>query len=368
MKAGPQGVACAMPYENLFCDHPKHSCLPPSGQIAIRAVAKALSGKSVLPKPKAKRISLELLAQAFSQLAPEIITRAEPEIRAIAGIWPLWWYSCDHTKMADKKGFARKIQELDANPELAMLYLFHGDGRLRQEALSRLSSEMMSPFLFAAISTRLNDWAPPVRLEAEACMTRICTPDTFTKITPAIPYLCLQIKTWLRWEETRAAYDQIEASPEVAAFMARHLRVERRGKLARQLLSLLRNPAMDIHLPLLASQAATPAIRTIAYVTLLKGQAVWPIGKKRKWVDKVYGISVKEPVCEQRSISITVNLLELALEGAQDRSVFVRREVAYWLLTSNMDAPEVAQILSQDKYPSIRRIISFYQRKQAENA
>jgi len=354
-----------MQYESLFIDHQKHSCLPPDCQRAIWAVACAIRGESVLPKPKAMAISLVLLKAAFLKLSPETISRAAPEIRAISGLQSMGWRIFDPSETAYPHRVKVQVQVLDDTPDLAMLYLFHGDGRLRQEALLRITPEMMSPFLFAAVALRLNDWVRSVRHAATACMGRIDTSQALTLIAPAIPVLCLQTKSWSRWGDSRAVYDDIEAKPEIAAFMASHFRTERKGKLAKQFLSMLRYPSLDIHLSMLTQEAATPAIRTMAYVTLLNRQAVWPIGKKRKWVvDQM----VCETICARRSINIKINISELARNGAQDRSVNVRREIAYWLLALDRPEPEVACILAQDKYPSIRRIISFYQRKQAENA
>ena len=68
-------------------------------------------------------------------------------------------------------------EQLLQNPRLGLLFLFHRDGRVREAALVRLVEGLPSPFLFAAVAWRLNDWAEPVRAAAAACAAR-CFPRT----------------------------------------------------------------------------------------------------------------------------------------------------------------------------------------------
>ncbi len=357
-----------MQYENLFIDHHKQSCLPPACQRAIRAVRQALRGESVFPITVALPKALDMVAQAFDTLPPKIITRAEMEIRFIADLWSHQPHYGRTNQLDYFKKIDREIHTLDAFPTLAMLYLLHGDGRLREAALHRITPAMLSPFLFAVLTARVNDWVRPVRQEAAACMARVITPETLAQIAPAIPFLCLQTKTWLRWAENSEAYDCVEATSDVARFMARHLLACRQGPLARQCYAMLHHAAMDAHLPELAECAATPAVRAAAISALLNGETRWPVGQKRQWTDKSFGHYRLETLWETRPVPMVQNPVALALMGAQDRAVAVRRVVAYWLLTTDDPYPEVVDILSQDKYPSIRNAMEFYQRQQAERA
>lgn len=351
-----------MSFKNLFNPYQEHSCLPPSCQRAIRDVANY--GGVTQPRTEA----LKSIKREFSGLPPDIIARAAPEIREIAKLHPIWHANSSPTPRAHFESISHKVKDLEANPPLAMLYLFHGEGRLRQAALHRVTSDMLSPFLFTAIVMRLNDWAQPVRHEAALCLARITASEDLTTIAPAIPLLCLQSKTWLRWEDARAAYDRIEATPEVAGFMATHLREGRQGALSRQFYTVLRNQAIDIHLPELVANAVTPAVRAAALSALLNGTTSWPIGQKRQWIDKTYGKYRLEAIWESRPVAQAENKAALALASAQDRAVIVRRVVASWLLRSGFPAPQAASILAEDASASIRQIIAIYQRKQAEHA
>ncbi len=184
----------------------------------------------------------------------------------------------------------------------------------------------------------------------------------------AIPYLCLQSETWLRRDQDRAAYDKVEASPEVAAYMAQHLRAGRQGPLPRQCRAMLRHNAFDAHLPDLARTAATPNVRAIALGALLSQKASWISGWQKRWVDKSYGISKMDAVWTHRPIAVPVDTPALVCFGAKSRAVAVRRTVAYWLLTTAKSCPEAVALLSQDRYPSIRKAMDYYKRKQAKNA
>ncbi|MBL1436469.1 MAG: hypothetical protein COB08_009755 [Rhodobacteraceae bacterium] len=368
MKAERQGVAWAMQYESLFDDHLKYSCLPPSCQRAIRAVRQALRNESVFPKAVALPKALDMVALSFKSLPPEITPHAMLEIRSIAELWPFQRPYAPLSPRAYLEKIDHEVSKLDAAPKLAMLYLFHGDGRLRQAALHRITPSMLSPFLFAALTTRLNDWARPVRQEAATSMARICTAETLARIAPAIPYLCLQSKTWQRWKEQSAAYEKIEATPEVAEYMAQHLRTSLHGPLPRQCRAMLRHDIFDAHLLELAHTAATPNVRAIALGALLNQRASWMIGRQKRWVDKFYGISRMDPIWAHRTITIPVSIPDLVYFGAQNRAAAVRRIVAYWLLKTDKPYPEAVALLSKDKYPSIRKAMEYYKRKRAENA
>lgn len=53
----------------------------------------------------------------------------------------------------------------------------------------------------------------------------------------------------------------------------------------------LRGPCLDAFLPELARQAIHPAVRAVAFQTLLRRRASWPVGFGMAWVDKRFGIS-----------------------------------------------------------------------------
>ncbi|MEM6932081.1 MAG: hypothetical protein AAF526_00695 [Pseudomonadota bacterium] len=131
----------------------------------------------------------------------------------------------------------------------------------------------------------------------------------------------------------------------------------------------MRRPDLDPFLPELALNAKSAAIRACAVDLLLNGRAQWANGYKRVWVNKVYGISRREPDLEQRPLTIAVDIHEHMDAASKDRSAQVRR-IAASVLTQQFDNrqpwhAEIAARLKDDKNPSVASRMDFYFRKQA---
>ena len=62
---------------------------------------------------------------------------------------------------------------LEINHDYAWLFLFHPNGYVREAALDSLNNPPTSPFFFAALAWRLNDWVPAVRQAAQRCAERV---------------------------------------------------------------------------------------------------------------------------------------------------------------------------------------------------
>ena len=102
---------------------------------------------------------LEEVLAALALLPAKVIVRASYEINAATGFE---WRSYDWIR----RSFRTPLPELPLlgrNPRYAWLFLFHASGFVRELALSYIDSPPLSPFFFAALAWRLNDWAEPAR-------------------------------------------------------------------------------------------------------------------------------------------------------------------------------------------------------------
>ena len=77
-----------------------------------------------------------------------------------------------HHYSGDKMISASLYELLRQHPKLALLFTFHHDGFVREEALSHLEDPPTCQFMLAAILVRLNDWVPEVRNAADAYLSR----------------------------------------------------------------------------------------------------------------------------------------------------------------------------------------------------
>ena len=174
-------------------------------------------------------------------------------------------------------------------PDLRFLFLFHYDGRLREAAVQRLADGLPSPFLFAALAWRLNDWVEPVRHAALRSAER-CFPQTDPKIVAAAAEaLLLRQDSWGRWSDERNAVDAAYQRPDVARALALRLAESITGPSARVLRKASRSEVLDDYLLQLAVEARQPSVRVVAVQFLTNGKATWQSGWQYKWVDKSWG-------------------------------------------------------------------------------
>jgi len=97
-----------------------------------------------------------------------------------------------------------------------VLFLVPRDGRLREAASRKLSGGLPTPFVFAAVALRLNDWAAPVQKAAIQCASR-CFPFTNRDIVAlAATVLLIRQVSWKRWSGEREALDEAFGRSDVA--------------------------------------------------------------------------------------------------------------------------------------------------------
>jgi len=156
------------------------------------------------------------------------------------------------------------IEQLEREPGLEYLFIFHMDGTLREAALNKIASGLPSPFLFAAIAWRLNDWAAPVRVAAAECAKRVFPLTAADVIARAAIVLWSRENSWRRWTIERAVLIEALSRPDVAEAFADAVMKKQTGGVTEVLLGALQNGWLDPYLEQLAREAAQPAVRAVA--------------------------------------------------------------------------------------------------------
>src|SRR5579871_2341417 len=186
--------------------------LPP----ALSAKLSALGGQLEHGRPDLELA--EALAD-LSMLPADKIVRASNEIARAARLdgWPSGKVERAH---------------VTRQPDYAWLLLFHPNGFVREAALDAINDPPTSPFWFAALAWRLNDWAVPVRRAAERCAERVLHRAAIDIATHAALHLLDRCLSWGRWRDEPAILDQVFERPEVVAAVADQLAEQRNGRLA----------------------------------------------------------------------------------------------------------------------------------------
>lgn len=281
--------------------------------------------------------------------------RASSKIPTLAGLGK--W---GHRPLQLRNLFRRPLSEFDLlkmNSDYAWLFLFHYSGYVREAALHAIHTPPTSPFFFAAIAWRLNDWVEEVRQAAALCAIRVLPRADPTVAATAALYLLDRQFVWGRWKDVPEVLHSTFSDKNVIASLAVQLREGVTGRLATCLRYTLKYPGIDEHLPTLATEATQLAVRAVAYHCLLAGKAVWPIGYDWAWIDKVYGIRKRVPKLEQRPLNGTPAVADLIRQGIRDRSPMVRNVAADALIEARKhlsDADQLISILATDPSPSVR--------------
>lgn len=83
---------------------------------------------------------------------------------------------------------------LTKHPALGYFFIFHGDGHLREAALKCLIEPPDSPFEFAAVTYRLNDWVEQVRDVAYDCASKLF-PNVSAEVVAESSFLAYPVIT-----------------------------------------------------------------------------------------------------------------------------------------------------------------------------
>ncbi len=246
---------------------------------------------------------------------------------------------------------------LAQNPDYAWLFLFHGNGFVREAALDAINDPPASPFFLAALAWRLNDWVPQVRDAAAECARRVLPQIDADIAANAALYLLVRRLAWRRWNNEASVLDLVFGRSDVIAAAALRLQQQTTGSLASLLRNLLRYGDIDEHLPRLAAAAVQPSVRAIACQCLISGKASWQTGFELVWIDKVYGVSRIIPRLEAREVNATGPAADWIRAAAYDRSSLVRTVAADALIADRTRSPDAAALiahLAQDRNSAVR--------------
>jgi hypothetical protein len=302
------------------------------------------------------------LGDVLSELAmlpADLAVRANREISDAAKLG--WWKPTPPYLLRMRKLLSEK-ELLAQNPDYAWLFLFHGNGHVREAALDAINDPPGSAFFFAALAWRLNDWVPQVRDAAAECARRVLPRIDADIAANAALYLLVRRLAWRRWRDEATVLDLVFGRSDVITAVAARLQQQSTGSLATLMRGALRYPDIDEHLPRLAAHAVQPSVRAIAYQCLTTGRASWQTGYERIWIDKVYGLSRVIPKLESREIKPAGPAADWIRAAAYDRSSLVKKVAADALIADRSRSPDAAALiarLAQDRNSAIRSRADF---------
>lgn len=302
---------------------------------------------------------LETALSLLAGLAPGHVARADGEIAEAAG---LHWHPPQPSGGQLPSPRPSEFEQLLALPGLEYLFVFHRDGRLREAALLKITGGLPTPFLFAAVVWRLNDWAAPVRQAAARCANRSFPVTAPSVVARTAAELLVRQASWGRWRDERTMLDRVFSRKDVAAHLAELIAGEKTGPQASTLRYALRTPALDPHLERIAYEAVQPAARAVALNALIDGKTEWPTGTAWQWIDKSMGLRRRVPVFSSRTLSVSASRKALIEQGVKDRSAAVRKVALTGVirhLLGTEEAHALATPLLQDRSPSVRERAAF---------
>ena len=296
----------------------------------------------------------EILAE-LSTLPADLIVRASKEIVEAA---QLWWRPRKYFSLESFLANSMPEQKLlGKNPDYGWLLIFHTTGYVREAALNAIRTPPASPFFFAALAWRLNDWVEPVRQAAMRCAERVLGLTSADIVARSALYLLDRRLVWGRWNDESNVLDAVFGREDVIVALATHLENQTTGPLATILSHALRYPNIDAHLPRLATQAVQLSVRCLAYRCLLFGKVTWPVGYEWIWTDKAYGRRRRIPKLEARDIKRDRPYAGLLREAIKDKSSWVRHLAAGAMIRNRGQMPDEDSLiahLANDPSPAVR--------------
>lgn len=374
-------MARLIDYPNI-CAHKKRSSLPVHLQETIISLMDDVRTGRDISEP------LEAYADAVGLLPASSINRAMRDIRHAGRLLRhapkeslkqrlqyLWyWIRTAQFKNAlytfnrhsQKIATARsEVLALEKQQRLCRLYIFHGDGHMREAALTAWTGPIDSPFIFTAWVYLLNDWCEPVRDAAYRRARELFPQMPANVIASAAFYLFAQIPKLERWGfDERTYIESAMYRQDVKEAFEKQLMQRPAGHVSLIFRHALKRPEFDGRLPEFATHAALPHVRAIAYECLLLRRARWREGFRYQWIDKSHGLRQRVPNFVERKIEHQLDLEELLRQGAHDHAVVVRKVIASTLIKLRTELSsemrEIGEVLAQDRSKSVRSKAEFF--------
>lgn len=270
----------------------------------------------------------------------------------------------------------KEILAVEQLPGLSRVFMFHGDGRVREAALRNLEGPLISPASAYALFWRLNDWAAQVRNAAQDALQRSMPMTPAIVIIPALRALLPYVASWGRWShEGQQALDAMLMRQDVVQLLVEEIVTTRRAQLGLQFREICRNPGVDTHLERMLREARLPHIRAMALDVLLSRRAIWPTRERRQvWIDRSMGRYRYEQVFLKRDVTVTADPYALIVTGLKDRAAIVRKCAADGLIALRHDADigpkldEIVASLEDDPNAGVRERLDFFRRKRMEES
>ena len=238
------------------------------------------------------------------------------------------------------------------------LDLCSDDGRKREAALRVATGGAPTAFVLAIAFRRLNDWAPQVRAAARNTLPEVALNSEPQDVASALWSLLAHWSTWGRMEAAdREAVATIASNERVSLALKSKIMDATSGPAATVLAQYARSPSLDNWPKEFAQGAVQPAVRARAFRWLFLGQVTWVVGHKWKWTDLAYCKGKLEPIIESRAIPTKQPFLPTLHSAMADRSPFVRRIAAEFLIRElhllGENALPLAQRTAADVSPSV---------------
>ncbi|MDQ8029745.1 MAG: hypothetical protein REJ23_13550 [Brevundimonas sp.] len=134
---------------------------------------------------------------------------------------------------------------LKRTSELEYLFLFSGDGYVREAAVRKLAMAS-SPFFASALALRLNDWVPQVRVAAEQAIARVFGKDDAAVLAEAALFLLARTPFWSRNPAAVSLLSEVLTRNDVVDALLRRFKARRDGLTLEALRAALMSPALTL--------------------------------------------------------------------------------------------------------------------------
>ena len=274
-----------------------------------------------------------------------------------------------------KKGYVFRVGGFvssQSKEDKFFLYLLtlHRSGYVRQKALSTIEEAAPNAFWFSAIIYRCNDWVPQVRSEALKTLQRISQQSTKEVLFAVMLEMHgFMVRAGRLTSEEREVMQSCFSRKDFVEYCVSQCVSRTSGSLKTIFSQCLSTTHADKFLLDVARRAVSPAVRALAFETILRERAKYVVGERISLVGMCKDKFVREVLYEERKFELQEDKSEVLALAVKDRSIYCRRVAAQYL-TEDLELaarhPEVLDVLSKDPYPSVQERVAYIRKKLAE--